>query len=127
MQLVQEGFANANFLKAVVMWLLDADRNGIITRSELNALQIKADSAEFFDKAQMRANSLPELIEVIFCGFDRSVLKVEPKQQDMLGQLSHALNISDVMNSYNISVLLVAATRWTSSWAPSMPPITCCS
>ena len=26
MQLVQEGFANANFLKAVVMWLLDADR-----------------------------------------------------------------------------------------------------
>ena len=116
MQLVQEGFANANFLKAVVMWLLDADRNGIITRSELNALQIKADSAEFFDKAQMRANSLPELIEVIFCGFDRSVLKVEPKQQDMLGQLSHALNISDVMNSYNISVLLDEYEPGTRDW-----------
>ena len=116
MQLVHEGFDNANFLKAVVMWLLDADHNGIITRSELNALQIKADSAEFFDKAQIYANSVPELIEVIFCGFDRSVLKVEPKQQDLLGQLTQALKISDVMNSYNISVLLDEFMPGTRDW-----------
>ena len=115
-RLEQEGFENSNFLKAVVMWILDADRNGIITRSKLNALQIKADSAEFFEKAQIRANSVPELIEVIFCGFDRSVLKVEPKQQDFLGQLTQALKISDVMNSYNINVLLDEYMPGTRDW-----------
>ena len=116
MELTEEGFSPADFLKSVFMFLLDADHNGMVTRSELNALQLKADSAEFKSKAEFTADTLPKLVNVIFLGFDRSVLKVEPKLQDMLIQLTQALKISDVMNSYNISGLLDEYMRGTRDW-----------
>ena len=116
MELKEEGFSPADFLKSVFMFLLDADRNGVITRSELNALQQMADSPEFFRKAEFTADTVPKLVNVIFLGFDRSVLKVEKKQQDLLFQLTQALKISDVMNSYNIGELWDEYEPGTRDW-----------
>lgn len=62
--------------QTVLVRLADSDRNGIITRSELRALQLLAEqfaAAEALDVPR----SLPDLLDALYLGFDREELRRE--------------------------------------------------
>ena len=82
--------------QAVVLHLLDSDHDTFITRPELMELHLLA--RHFAKSERLPApTSLPELLDVIYLGFDRSVLasqlSLKEAAKDALATISKALQV----------------------------------